>query len=94
MKRALLVVLLVCTLVPEASAGWFRRRGGMLAEARATMAQANATMDKAHRMMAAARAMARDPDLKAAMEASERVLKLEVEKKRLELEILKVKQAK
>lgn len=97
-KSILLAAALVCTLVPSADAGPFRcRRGGgiraMLSEARMTMAAANATMAKAQRMMASAKALARDPDMKAVMDQSERVLKLEVEKKRLELELLRAKAA-
>lgn len=95
MKRLLLIVVLVCTLVQSADAGPFRcRRGGirgLLAEARSTMAAANATMAKAERMMASAKALARDPYMKTVMDQSERVLKLEVEKKRLELELIKAK---
>ena len=93
-KRLLLITVLVCTLAPSADAGFRCRRGGirgLLAEARSTMAAANATMAKAERMMASAKALARDPYMKTVMDQSERVLKLEVEKKRLELELLRAK---
>lgn len=89
MKRALLTLLLVCLLAPDADAGIFRRRSGglarsggirgMLAEARTTMAQANQTMRNAERTMRTAKAMMHDPVFKESMAASERVLKLQIE---------------
>ena len=95
MKRALLTLLLLCLLAPDADAGLFRRRRGglarggvrsLLAEARTTMAQANHTMRNAERMMKTAKAMTHDPEFKAAMEASERVLKLQIELEKLKRE--------
>jgi hypothetical protein len=93
MKRALLTLLLVCLLAPDADAGIFRkRRGGfargggirgLLAEARSTMAQANQTMRNAERTMHTAKAMMHDPVFKESMEASERVLKLQIELEKL-----------
>jgi len=92
MKRTLLTLLLVCLLAPDADAGLFRRRGGvvrgggvrgLLAEARSTMAQANQTMRNAERTMRTAKAMMHDPVFKESMEASERVLKLQIELEKL-----------
>lgn len=98
MKRTLLMLLLVCTLCPDADAGIFhRRRGamsrggfargggirGMLAEARSTMAQANQTMQSAERTMRTARTMMHDPLFKESMAASERVLRLQIELEKL-----------
>jgi len=92
MKRALLVALVVCVLASPAEAGRRRRGGfargggirGMLAEARATMAEANETMRNAQRTMRSAEVMAKDPELQAAMAASERVLRLQIELERLQ----------
>lgn len=99
MKRALVVLLLVSVLAPSAEAGPFMRRRrarraeafALLAEARATFAAADTSMRNATRTMRTAQAMAKDPDLKAVMAQSERLLALEVEKKKLELELLKAK---
>jgi len=91
MNRTILALLLVCLLAPDADAGPFRRhRGGgvrgLLADARTTMAQANQTMRNAERTMRTAKAMLHDPAFTESMEASERVLRLQIE-----LETLKAK---